>query len=446
MNKILFLEETDLSRAMPFFLFYLLLFTMLSLGDGMSITLFVKRVGADQLPNYYWITALLNFALIVVYMALAGVWSNAKLFHWIVFGSIFSFLVAWITVMLFPIDVRAFGLFFISRELSFTLVTMHLGNFVQDYFSRSDLNRVLPFIFSGGRLGGIIGGSLLALLSRSFAVLNLVWVYIVLGAFAWLILCFIQKSHVLHTEASQDVQSTAARKAHPERLIATSLPNRYLEIIRLLKSSRLLQWLTVTSLFFIVCRWVLNYQYSHYFQAHFANENQLAELMGWYTAIALSVALIIQLTLVNRMVRYLGLSLTHAVYSLVLLFTMGLNVFPMSLNGALFSRFVETELRNGLRNPIMMLMTNTFERSMRPQARAWLMGVIIPIATILSSLLLQGGYSVSYLGLTMGLGYVVAGLGIYFWLPESPSPVWEWATQKLPALKKWKAIPLRERT
>ncbi|MBY0449783.1 MAG: hypothetical protein K2X01_04070 [Cyanobacteria bacterium] len=440
-----------MSRALPFFLFYLLLFTMLSLGDGMSITLFVKRVGADQLPNYYWITALLNFALMLIYMALAGVWSNAKLFHWIVFGSVFSFLVAWITVMLYPNDVRAFGLFFISRELSFTLVTMHLGNFVQDYFSRSDLNRILPFIFSGGRLGGIIGGSLLALLSRCFPVLNLVWVYMGLGALAWAVLVFIQQSHVLHTEASLSLQSNtaqtnAAQNARPERLTATTLPNRYLDIIRLLKSSALLQWLTVTSLFFIVCRWVLNYQYSHFFEAHFANENQLAEFMGWYTSIALTVALVIQLTLVNRMVRYLGLSLTHAVYSLVLVLTMGMNVFPMTLNGALFSRFVETELRNGLRNPIMMLMTNTFDRVMRPQARAWLMGVIIPIATLFSSLLLQGGYPVGWLGLTMGVGYVFAGVGIYFWLPESPSPVWEWVTQKMPLLKKLKAETLRNRS
>ena len=57
---------------------------------------------------------------------------------------------------------------------------------------------------------------------------------------------------------------------------------------------------------------------------------------------------------------------------------------------AIFARLVETELRFGLRNPITILITNKFSKSLRTRVRAWTMGVLNPLATLTASGMLGG--------------------------------------------------------
>src|SRR2546421_237459 len=71
-----------------------------------------------------------------------------------------------------------FGVLFVTREIAFTLVLMHFGTYLQDYFTRSELNRVLPVIYGGGRVGGIAGGWLLEHLSGTLGPLNVVPVFL----------------------------------------------------------------------------------------------------------------------------------------------------------------------------------------------------------------------------------------------------------------------------
>src|SRR5204862_7679449 len=53
-----------------------------------------------------------------------------------------------------------------------------------------------------------------------------------------------------------------------------------------------------------------------------------------------------------------------------------------------FCRLVETELRYGVRNPLMQLVTNTFSKALRVRVRAWTMGVLTPAGTLASSAVL----------------------------------------------------------
>src|SRR5262249_17508422 len=70
------------------------------------------------------------------------------------------------------------GARFVTREVCFPLVLMHLGTYLQGYFPRDELNRVLPVVYAGGRVGGIAGGALLEWLSAPLGALNLVPVFL----------------------------------------------------------------------------------------------------------------------------------------------------------------------------------------------------------------------------------------------------------------------------
>jgi hypothetical protein len=136
---------------------------------------------------------------------------------------------------------------------------------------------------------------------------------------------------------------------------------------------------------FMACRWMLNYQYSHFFDGHFDTALEMAQFLGRYTQIALAVSLVLQVFVVNRLIARFGVGRAHLIYTGFMGATMCFNLLPMTLPMAVFSRFVETELRFGLRNPTMQLLTNQFSRALRTRVRAWTMGVLVPVSTIAAS-------------------------------------------------------------
>jgi hypothetical protein len=91
---------------------------------------------------------------------------------------------------------------------------------------------------------------------------------------------------------------------------------------------------------------------------------------------------------VNRLIAWVGLKGTFLIYSGLVVGSMLLCLGPMTLGLAVFARLLETELRFGLRNPITMLITNKFPKSLRARVRAWNLGSVTPLATLLCSQLL----------------------------------------------------------
>jgi ATP/ADP translocase len=419
LHQLLFLQPGDIRRLLPFFVFYLLLFAMLNVGDGLSLALFVHRLGAGELPFYYGLTAVINLILVALYMIYAHRISNWQMFRLILGGSLLTFMLAWLAILFWQGDVYWFGTFFIARELSFTLVIMHFGTFLQDYFTRVELNRILPIVYAGGRLGGVLGGLILALLTPWIGTLNLVGVYLGLGLLSWVVMNQMKRP-ILSPHLAEEALDAPA-----------DTPESFKQFFF---RSPLLFWMSFTTLLFILYRWILNYQYNAFFEGYFPSEAAMAEFLGWYTAIALTVSMLIQLFVINRVIAGIGLKGAHFVFSLFLLGGMGLNLMPMTLTTAVFSRLLETEFRVGFRNPVHILITNLFPRIHRTRARAWLMGAVMPLGTLLASItlqFLQDGEllgNISAWGAGIAVVYFIASFGLYRSFSE-PKPKTEAAQQ-----------------
>jgi len=418
-SRLLGLQPGELSRAAPFFAVYLLLFTALTIADGVAVSLFASRIGADRLPLWYSATAVLSLVMIGIYLTQATRQSGARIFGWILGSIAFIFFASWLTYQIQG-GTLPLGMLFITREIALTMVLMHFGTFLQDYFLRNELNRILPIIYAGGRVGGIFGGGVLGWLAERLGTIQLIPLVVALLVTAWGAILWITRAIATCDEESELYRdsSLTATTAAPTSPVVLSRLQSIQKFLSQVWVCPLLGWLTATTLMFIGCRWFLAYQYTSFFEVHFDNDVQLAAFLGRYTQYALFVSLILQLFVVNRMVGRLGVATTHTLYSVLVMIGLFGNALIAGLPMAVASRFLESELRFGLRNPVNQMMVNRFSKKMRIVVRGWSLGWLIPIATLMASgmiavLVRIGGPSaVAVGGMVLGIAFVVSAIGV----------------------------------
>jgi ATP/ADP translocase len=430
LQQALNVGDGELGKLLPFFGLYLLLFGALTLADGFTLALFVQRVGRDYLPLGYQSIGAANFALVAWYFFWADGIRSTRIFARIIVVTLAVFVLSWLGIRFFQHNHYWFGLLFVSREVAQTMVLLHFGTFLQDYFTRAEMSRVLPAIYAGGRVGGILGASLLEYLSPVVGLVNLALVVAGMLLGGLFVLARIRRSQRL-SGGSQIVNLSDHANCNPQSAISDSRsPSRTVQrqnnvvasdpreaaacatvtgFFRYVLTSPLLFWLTVTSMLFMICRWLLNFEYSAFFGEYFGNHAlDMACFLGRYTQLALIVSLVLQLFVVSRLIDRFGLRITHVAYSVLMAAALILNLLPMTLGLAVFARFVETELRFGLRNPIMQLITNHFSKALRTRVRSWTMGVLTPVSTLLAAALLGGLVDLQLIWLIPALGAVLA--------------------------------------
>lgn len=394
-NRLLYLRPGELMRAWPFFVLYLVLFAGLAIADGLSLALFVHRVGADALPTYLGLTAILNLALMAGYMPLATRQGSARTFHLILCLCGVTFAGTWAAIRFADGGPIWFGVLFIGREIAYTLVLMHFGTFLQDYFSKTELNRVLPVIYGGGRLGGVVGGGLLARFSGWMDIIDICLAFAglcMLGSVAvWLINRTYRKPEQDTTAFPAETESSPPPE--DELRAASSWKNFFAYLF----NSPLLLWLTISTLLFSLSRSALNLQYNTFFGDHFEDGAAMAAFLGRYTQYAMLAALFFQVLLVSRLIAKLSIGGAYLLYGGLVFLAASWEATSMTLAAAVFARAVETEIRLGLRNPLKQLISNQFARPLKLRVRAWSSGVAIPLGTLLSA---------GVMGLVIGTGHI----------------------------------------
>ncbi len=376
-SRLLFLEPGQLRRASPFFALYLVLFAALTLADGLSLSLFVTRVGAASLPSYQAIAALCVMLSVGWYLRTARRHDGRHVFLAILGAASILFTAVWIGLNWTAIEAHVLGLLFIGRELAYALVLLHFGAYLQDFFTREELSRVMPAIYAGGRLGGIAAGCLLERLSPLIEPAQLLGLLPLLLGLASVGLVFmprrvspVEAPHDRDVECESEVARDSGVTAFAARIWQTPL----------------LFWITLTTAALFLCRAGLSLQSGLCFQNEFTNEAELTQFLGRYAQIALAVSLPLQLLIVGRLVAWIGLSGAQMLYALLIAGAALGGWGEMSLATAVFARFVETELRYAVRNPLAQMTVNLFPKQTRTSARAWSLGILIPATTFVASL------------------------------------------------------------
>jgi ATP/ADP translocase len=404
-SRLLYVSPDLLRRGWPFFALYLVLFAALTLVDGLSLTLFVQGVGADCLPYCHAVSALCVLLAVGAYLAGVDDLHPGTVFLVILSAPMALFAMVWVLICRLDAGGSWLGLLFVGRELAFALVLLHFGTYLQHYFTREDLNRVMPVVYAGGRVGGIAGGATLEYLCAAVNPADLLLVAVGMLGAGVLSVILIGRRLAALGEPERRPPEPRSPSDSEEAIAAQS----FRDFLRFVLSNPLMFWITVTTIAYFFCRAFLNFRYSQFFETAFADDVEMASFLGRYTKYALTASLLLQLFCISRLIAWVGLKGAHMTYAVLLVAAALLGGLEMTLSTAVFARLVEGELRYGLRNPTAQLIVNQFSRVLRIRARAWSLGLLIPVSTFTASLILA---AMVRAGFTAGIGLLTAGLGL----------------------------------
>jgi hypothetical protein len=144
----------------------------------------------------------------------------------------------------------------------------------------------------------------------------------------------------------------------------------------------------LSTLFLVLLRNTLNYQYNLVFDQAFPQRESLASFLGWYTFGANAVALVLQIWILPRLGLVWGIGILNNIYSGALLVSLlGIGLFP-ALATAVAGRFIDNEGKAAAKTPLSGLFYDVLPPAPRRQARAFVLGFISPIGAFLSGLVL----------------------------------------------------------
>jgi hypothetical protein len=399
--RLLHLEQGQLGRALPFFGLYLLLFAALSLLDGLALALFVTRAGAAWLPAAQTVAAVLVLLGVATSTAWADRTDISAVFTVILLVPAVVLLGAGTGLAAHGLQLGWLAAVFVCREVTMTLVLLHFGNFLRDFFPDRDLLRVMPFVYAGGRLGGLFGGGMLERLSGPVGPVPLLTVVAGLLGIAAVVALVLRRLLPLVAEARQPMPGPP--------------PGGFL---RLVATDPLLRWITISTVVFFACRTFIVFRTGEFLERDFPDDVVLSEFLGRYTQAATLLSLMLQLLVSARWIAWAGLGAAHATYGALLAVAAALVALPLNLTTTVLVKFVEGELRYSLRNPVSQLTVNLFPRPIRIRARAWSLGLLIPVASGAASVAIAAAQRLGLqgvLGVTTGLlgfGYLLASLGL----------------------------------
>jgi hypothetical protein len=139
----------------------------------------------------------------------------------------------------------------------------------------------------------------------------------------------------------------------------------------------------------MVClRLALRYTYGAGFEAAFPDHDELARFIGTYTTIASVAGIAMQVVLTPTLLRWLGVGLLNAVYSYLVGAVLIFGTFWPGLTASVMGRAADQDLKGAIKTPLSPMFYEAMGAEGRHDGRALILGVVSPVASLISSLLL----------------------------------------------------------
>ena len=412
LSRFLGLAEGELRPVLGLSLLYGCVGGAVAVGDATVQSVFVARAGADALPHVLLARALISPLLAWLYARLA----RPRSAEGVMIGVTLLAGAAEIGCRFLMLGHETGPLLsYVIHDALGSVVTVHWGVYLLSRLPGDGALRGAPAIYAAARLGAALAGAALAPLVSVQAVPIGMFLAGALYLGAGVTARFV--SH--EAEGARPSEPTDETRAHvaptDEEDVRPSVRPERQRGLRMLLESPLLAALAASTAVMVAVRFALRYQQQSMLEA--LPEAELATLLAYYTIAANVLGGVLQVLLLGRVLRRLGLGATNGIYAIFALATQAFLVFVPGVPSALVARFTDNELKHSLKTPLSTLFYDAFAPSDRGAARALVLGVVSPVAQVAGALGLAvavAGASVEAIGWTGLAACALFGLATWW--------------------------------
>ena len=402
------IKENELPQVKYFLMLFVLIGTGLALGRGTTDALFFKRYGIEYLPVMYLVLSVALCFFSVIYATVADRFSAEKIFRYLFITLSGMLVINWLLMSFSDLDV-VYPIYFLLYEIASEIFIIHAAHYLSQNFLLVQSKRLSPLIMAGTQVGIIIGGIFLANISHFIDIQNILLIWCLIMSLSTV---FIYQWHK---------KFGISLYFRPSPKSANKIKQAISDVtqgVRLMQSSKLLKALSFALFFMVITFYILVYSVNVIYTETFKTEEALSSFFGVLTAVNGTLALLIQIFITNRAIRYFGAKQVKLWFPIASVVSyLGLLIsftFPL----ALLASFNKDVIMNAFRNPVRGIIFNAIPENIRGRARATALFIVMPLALSLSGALLwmmqamdEPVYFVG-LGLAAALGYLVYALRV----------------------------------
>ncbi|MCA9971206.1 MAG: hypothetical protein KC425_13365, partial [Anaerolineales bacterium] len=341
---------------------------------------FLEQVGAEYLPLFFVVKALLSMPAVALYTAVADRWSPERLFILIFLSSVAAFALG-LGLLAAPFGGRglliAFMYLIVFIPLS-DIQAIHWNTYVNHFYDTRAARRIIPVLVTAFGIASVVAGEGLALLTRRG------WdtLHIVLASMGLLLLTAVLIALSTRLLRHQPAPETAVPPASSYR---ASLREGY----RYVLNSPFLRWMALAVFILMVLFTFSDYVISQTLAIQLT-ESEITRFLGRLTSITNLLLLPVQILFLNRLVGRIGLGNANLLFPLTNLAAAGtLFLAPARLWPAAVAQANRVYLYGSVGYPLHNLLYNAVPLRIKGRARAFIGGLVTPVGMLIGSILLQ---------------------------------------------------------
>ena len=344
-------------------------------AEATSLSLFLDHLGAKRLPLMFLAASLIDVPLAFAYMP----WARRVNRRWGLVG-LGAALVGVLVASRLLVGIApgpAYFLAYLGATALGTFLVIHWGVLLLDAFTVAESRRAFPLVYAAGSAGSFLAGAAMQLAGawHAFDLLVAIPATSLIGVAAAMLMLGRQ------SEGQSVRQERTQRAGVAAGVVAWGS-------VGLLAASPLLRIMAGATALMVLLRLCLRIVYGHELETAFSTPDGLTRFVGAYTMVASGIGLAIQLLVTPRWLRWLGVGKLNFAYAgVVFVALLGLVGLP-GLFAATLARFTDLELKGAIKTPISAMFYDAIDPEHRADARAIVLGIVSPVASVGSSLVL----------------------------------------------------------
>lgn len=371
--RVVGLEAGQWRRAVGLWALLLCVTAAFEFARGAVVSVFLERLGSRALAPAFVLEGGLRLVAAAAYFFLVKRLSYSRLM-----GLTTAAYGAGLALLSFSLESGSdAGLMacFAMERVTFNLVTLHWGVYVVDFFTVRESSTAFPFIYSAEPLAALPAGLLLVFLpdgiapSLLFAV-PLLLVAAAVGLIAWNRRLAVDSPRVAIHAAAEG----KAAQAKAWRYVMTAPIVRHMAI---------------ASAVLILVRADLEVSYGQVLEEMFGSAADIRRFWGWYVLAANAVLFVLQFFFSARLTKALAPTRVNLSYAVGVLASFGLLLVLPGVPSVVLSKFAREEMKSFLKTPFSVMIYGAMADFARAHARMAVFGVIMPLASVGSGLLLM---------------------------------------------------------